>query len=163
MRIGIVTQSYYPRYGGVTEHVHNTAVELRRRGHEVTIVTGRIRDRREGAPVVPVERIGTSVLVPFNQAFVDLTVGFGLRRRMRRLLRTLDLDLVHVHNPDAPTLPLLAIEESRCARIGTFHRTGGRTFLQDRLFLAAYCLCISTARVKDAAFRWICRTRNFAL
>jgi len=25
--IGIVTQSYYPRYGGVTEHVHATATE----------------------------------------------------------------------------------------------------------------------------------------
>ena len=30
MKIGIVSQSYYPRYGGVTEHVHHTAVELRK-------------------------------------------------------------------------------------------------------------------------------------
>ena len=44
MRIGIVTQSYYPRYGGVTENAHNTAVELRRRGHEVTIITSRFRE-----------------------------------------------------------------------------------------------------------------------
>ena len=131
MRVGIVSQSYYPRYGGVTEHVHNTAAELRRRGHDVTIITGRFPDRRETDPGAGVERVGTNVLVPFNRAFVDLTVGFGLRRRMRRLLRAYDFDLVHVHNPTAPTLPLLAVEEARCAKVGTFHSTAGRTFLQD--------------------------------
>ena len=131
MKIGIVSQSYYPRYGGVTEHVHNTAVELGRRGHDVTIVTGRFRDRREAAPATRVERVGTNVLVPFNQAFVDLTVGIGLRSRMRRVLRAGAFDLVHVHNPNTPTLPLLAVEEARCATIGTFHSTGGRSFLQD--------------------------------
>ena len=131
MRIGIVTQSYYPRYGGVTEHVHNTALELRRRGHEVTIITGRFRDRREAEPALGVERVGANVLVPFNQAFVDLTVGFGLRRRMRRLLRAGRFDFLHIHNPNTPTLPLLAIEESCCATVGTFHSTGGRSFLQD--------------------------------
>ena len=43
MRIGIVSQAYYPRYGGVTEHVHHTAVELRRRGHQVCVITSRFR------------------------------------------------------------------------------------------------------------------------
>jgi phosphatidylinositol alpha-mannosyltransferase len=131
VRIGIVSQSYYPRYGGVTEHVHNTAIELGRRGHDVTIITGGFRDRRETASATRVERLGTNVLVPFNQAFVDLTVGFGLRSRMRRLLRAGAFDLLHVHNPNTPTLPLLAVEEARCATIGTFHSTGGRSFLQD--------------------------------
>ena len=41
MKLALVTQSYYPRYGGVTEHVAHTARELRARGHEVTVVTGR--------------------------------------------------------------------------------------------------------------------------
>jgi len=131
VRIGIVTQSYYPRYGGVTEHVHNTAVELRHRGHDVTIITGCFRDRRETEPMAGVERVGSNVLVPFNRAFVDLTVGFGLRGRLRRLLRTGRFDVLHIHNPNAPTLPLLAIEESCCATVGTFHSGGGRSFLQD--------------------------------
>ena len=48
MKIGIVSQSYYPRYGGVTEHVHHTALELRRRGHEVTIITSKFRDGEPG-------------------------------------------------------------------------------------------------------------------
>ena len=130
MRIGIVTQSYYPRFGGVTEHVHHTAAELRRRGHAVTIITGRIGERSVAAPP-GVERIGFNVLIPFNRAFVDLTIGFGLRRGMRRLLRAGRFDLLHIHNPSAPTLPLLALEEARCATVGTFHSTIGRGFLLD--------------------------------
>jgi len=131
VKIGIVTQSYYPRFGGVTEHVHHTALELRRRGHGVTIITGRFRGQREDGPPAGVVRLGANVLVPFNRAFVDLTIGFGLRGRMRRLLRQGKFDLLHIHNPNAPTLPLLALEETRCATVGTFHSTSGRSFLQD--------------------------------
>ncbi len=131
MRIGIVSQSYYPRYGGVTEHVHNSAVELRRRGHEVTIVTSRFRGAVENDRAAGIERVGHNVLVPFNRAFVDLTVGFGLRRGLRRLLRSHDFDVVHVHCPTAPTLPLFAVQESRGVTVGTFHSTAGRSVLQD--------------------------------
>jgi phosphatidylinositol alpha-mannosyltransferase len=73
VRIGIVSQSYYPRYGGVTEHVHHTAVELRRRGHQVTIITSRFR-RGEAPSDCEVERIGYNLLIPFNGAFVDLSL-----------------------------------------------------------------------------------------
>jgi len=131
VRIGIVSQSYYPRYGGVTEHVHNCALELRRRGHEVTIVTGRFPGARESDSGAGIERIGRNVLVPFNRAFVDVTVGLGLRRQMRRLLAAYDFDVVHVHNPHAPTLPLFALQESRGVTVGTFHGTIGRSALQE--------------------------------
>ncbi len=130
MKIGIVSQSYYPRYGGVTEHVHALAVELRRRGHEVTILTSRFRSgetgEREG-----VRRIGYNILVPFNRAFVDFTIGWGLKGQLKRAIRELDLDVVHVHCPTAPTLPVMAIAVSDRPTVGTFHSTGGRTALQD--------------------------------
>ena len=35
MRIAVVTQPYYPQAGGVSEHVHHTAHEFRKLGHEV--------------------------------------------------------------------------------------------------------------------------------
>jgi phosphatidylinositol alpha-mannosyltransferase len=131
MRIGIVSQSYYPRYGGVTEHVHNSAVELRRRGHEVTIITGRYRGARQSDRAAGVERIGHNIIVPVNRAFVDLTVGFDLRRQMRRLLLAYDFDVLHIHCPQAPTLPLIATQESRGVTVGTFHTTSGRSVLHD--------------------------------
>jgi len=129
LKIGIVSQSYYPRYGGVTEHVHHTAVELRRRGHDVTIITSRFRDGEAGIPGV--ERIGHNLLIPFNRAFVDFTVGWNLPRAMGRILQQKDFDVVHVHCPTSPSLPLIAIEQSPCPVVGTFHMTAGRSTLMD--------------------------------
>ncbi len=124
MKIGIVSQSYYPRYGGVTEHVHHTAVELRRRGHQVTIITSHFR--RGEAPSDPeVERIGYNLLIPFNGAFVDLAVGIRLRSQLRGLLKRHAFDVLHTHAPLVPTLPLIAIETAECPQVGTFHTTSG--------------------------------------
>ncbi len=124
MRIGIVSQSYYPRYGGVTEHVHHTAIELRRRGHQVTIITSHFR--RGEAPSDPeVERIGYNLLIPFNGAFVDLAVGIRLRSQLRGLLKRHDFDILHTHAPLVPTLPLIAVETAECPQVGTFHTTSG--------------------------------------
>lgn len=130
MKIGIVSQSYYPRYGGVTEHVHHTAVELRKRGHDVTIITSHFR-RGEAASVPGVERIGYNLLIPFNGAFVDLAVGFRLRSQIRGLLRRYDFDLLHTHAPLVPTLPLLAVETAECPQVGTFHTTSGPSRMLD--------------------------------
>lgn len=130
MRIGIVSQSYYPRYGGVTEHVHALAVELRRRGHQVTILTSRFR-KGETGETNGVRRIGYNILVPFNRAFVDFTIGWGLKGQLKRAIRELDLEVVHVHCPSAPTLPVFAVAVSDRPTVGTFHSTGGRTAMQD--------------------------------
>jgi phosphatidylinositol alpha-mannosyltransferase len=123
VRIGIVTQSYYPRYGGVTEHVHSKAVELRRRGHDVTVITSHFR-RGENGTAAGVERVGYNILIPFNGAFVDLAVGMRLRGQLRKLLAHYDFDVVHTHAPLVPTLPMMAVLEATCPQVGTFHMTG---------------------------------------
>jgi phosphatidylinositol alpha-mannosyltransferase len=130
VKIGIVSQSYYPRYGGVTEHVHHTASELRRRGHDVHVITSRFRTG-ETPDTNGVVRVGYNVLVPFNRAFVDLTIGVRLRHALRAIFKAHDFDLVHVHCPTAPTLPLFTLQTAPCPLVGTFHTTGGRNFLQD--------------------------------
>ena len=125
MRIVVVSQSYYPRPGGVTEHVHHAAEELRRRGHDVTILTTNFangaqpRIGREEQTV----RVGRNVLVPINGAWVNMTIGHNLVSQVRDVLRSIDPDIVHTHCPLAPTLPLVALNAApRGSRIvGTFH------------------------------------------
>jgi phosphatidyl-myo-inositol alpha-mannosyltransferase len=131
VRIGIVSQSYYPRFGGVTEHVHNTAVELARRGHEVTIVTSRFRGEPPRQHRIGLERVGYNVLIPFNRAFVDFTIGFRLKRELRKLFERHAFDILHTHCPISPTLPILAIQAATCPQVATFHSTGGAGVLQD--------------------------------
>jgi phosphatidylinositol alpha-mannosyltransferase len=130
VKIAIVSQSYYPRYGGVTEHVHHTAVELRKRGHDVKIVTSHFRSG-ESNHTAGVERVGYNLLIPFNKAFVDVTVGLRLRGRLRDLYREHDFDLVHVHQPTSPSLPIIAVQAASCPVVGTFHTTAGRSMMQD--------------------------------
>jgi phosphatidylinositol alpha-mannosyltransferase len=122
MRIGIVTQSYYPRFGGVTEHVHATATELVRRGHDVRVITARFKDELNAG--LQVERIGRNVLIPYNRAYVDYTVGWNLKAQLKALFRRHAFDLIHTHCPAAPSLPLLAVAAAECPQVGTFHMTG---------------------------------------
>src|SRR6267142_5494484 len=63
LRIGLVTEYYYPHLGGICEHVHFFAREARRRGHHVDIITSNI----PGAEPQPnVIRLGRSQSVYAN-------------------------------------------------------------------------------------------------
>ena len=133
MKVGIVSQSYYPRPGGVTEVVHYTAKVLRERGHDVTIITTRYggteRDERG------VIRIGRNVLVPMNGAWVNMTVGAGLRDRLRRIFEREAFDVIHTHCPLVPTLPLMTFSAVSPGQklVGTFHAAAEKN-LPYRLF-----------------------------
>ncbi|HET9425533.1 MAG TPA: glycosyltransferase family 4 protein, partial [Gemmatimonadaceae bacterium] len=118
LRIGIVTEYYYPHLGGICEHVHFFAREARLRGHHVDIITSNL----PGAATEPhVIRIGRSQPVYMNQSQARITIGRDIRGQMRRVLRQGRYDIVHVHSPLTPVLPLLAIEEAVCPVVGTFH------------------------------------------
>ena len=121
MKIGIVTQSYYPKPGGVTEVVHHTAVALRRLGHEVTIITTRYDLHATKEPGVI--RIGRNILFPANGAWTNVTAGRALRHRLEEIFRRKRFDIIQTHCPLVPTLPLLTLfADSAGARIiGTFH------------------------------------------
>lgn len=162
MRIVLVSQSYYPHPGGVTEHVHHSAIELRRLGHEVTIVTAGFG--REGDATPGVVRIGRNTLVPFNGAWVNVTVGLRLGRRLSGVFEELEPDVIHAHCPLAPTLPLLALLKApkSCRVIGTFHEAAARNFVywscKDMLKRAARRLDVRVAvshAAVDLARRYI--------
>ena len=148
LRIALVTEYYYPHLGGVCEHVHFFAREARRRGHHVDIITSNL----PGAEPQPhVIRLGRSQPVYANGSQARVTIGLGLRRRMRKVLRRGRYDIVHVHSPLTPILPLLAIEESEVPVVGTFHtyfdQSRGYSLLNDffqrRLEQLAAAICVS--------------------
>jgi len=148
LRIALVTEYYYPHLGGICEHVHYFAREARGYGHHVDIITSAI----PGAEPMPhVVRIGRSQSVYANGSQARITVGMGLRARMRKALRRGRYDIVHVHSPLTPVLPLLAIEEADCPVVGTFHTyfdrsigyTLGRRFFQRRLDSLAAAIAVS--------------------
>jgi phosphatidylinositol alpha-mannosyltransferase len=118
LRIALVTEYYYPHLGGVCEHVHYFAREARRRGHHVDIITSNLRGAEPAPHVI---RVGRSVPVFCNGSLARITVGLRLRHELRNTLRNGGYDLVHVHAPLSPTLPMMAIEEAEVPVVGTLH------------------------------------------
>jgi phosphatidyl-myo-inositol alpha-mannosyltransferase len=142
MRIGIVTEYYYPTLGGIQEHVHHFARAARRVGHDVRILTPVVRDNlasQTGARSAEavrradhedgVIRIGVSVPVLSGGSIARTSTGSGLATRMREVIRAEKFDVVHVHSPLMPTLPLLALRSSHAVNVGTFHSAFDRSLL----------------------------------
>lgn len=126
LRIGILSQAYHPAVGGVTEHVDQSAHALRARGHEVAVITAHYSERAYGPSHpngYPVHRIGHNLAVPYNGAENNMTVGFGLRGKLEALLERERFDLLHLHCPVSPVLPLLALRVAKQPVVGTFHST----------------------------------------
>ncbi len=142
MRIAIVSDYYYPLLGGITEHVHGQANELTRRGHEVTVVTGNVL---RPPPIVDGE-IHPEADVPFEIVRVGAVLpGYGnasqtyhvidplLRRRLRKIFSDRKVDVVHVHAPYSPILPMVGVlaAPKSAVTVGTFHSVFPRTLLFD--------------------------------
>jgi phosphatidylinositol alpha-mannosyltransferase len=138
MRIGIVTEYYYPLLGGISENVHNTRRQLEKQGHEVRIITSAHGGSRPGPDAGGagtergVIRIGRSVPIYSNGSFAHLTLGLGLKGRLRSILEEERFDLLHLHSPLVPTLPLMALHGSGTPLVGTFH-----TYFESSLICSA--------------------------
>ncbi|HVY37518.1 MAG TPA: glycosyltransferase family 4 protein [Polyangia bacterium] len=143
MKIGIVTEYYYPTLGGIQEHVHHFAQAARRLGHDVRIVTPAVSDTLasvQGGPAAAgrdrdhgVIRLGRSIPVFSGGSIARVSTGPGLTVAVREILRSEQFDVVHLHSPLMPTLPLLFLRQSSAVTVGTFHSVVGRSFLYGAL------------------------------
>lgn len=119
MKIGIVTQAYYPVLGGVTEHVWHVAKELERRGHNVTIITGGTKQPDDRG--LRVLRHGWQWPLTMNGANMHVTWGWKLGRMLQKIEERERFDVVHIQSPLDPGLPLIASKTMRTPKVGTHH------------------------------------------
>ncbi|MBU0707598.1 glycosyltransferase family 4 protein [Patescibacteria group bacterium] len=121
MKVAIVSQAYFPIHGGVSEHVHHTALELEKLDHEVTIITANFNKNDKKYDNHMVRRVGFDLTLPSNGAFCNVTIGTKLPEQLRAIEKEKQFDIIHIHSPIDPVLPLVANQVLQAPKVGTFH------------------------------------------
>ncbi len=118
MRIGMVCPYSFDVPGGVQSHVLQLAEVMRARGHEVSVL----------APVSPqaslpdyVVSAGKAVPIPYNRSVARLRFGPATHRKVKKWLAEGDFDVLHLHEPNAPSLSMLALNIAEGPIVATFH------------------------------------------
>lgn len=75
------------------------------------------------APRIPVVSLGASLPVRLNGSVANLGLPMDVMSRLEKLLVGTGFDLLHVHEPLAPSLSFTALREARSPVVGTFHLT----------------------------------------
>jgi hypothetical protein len=124
----------------VNAHVRAVTEELARRGHRVLVLAPsrsqeRVRESRKelraarGAPMLEGTAAGAPKVIAVGEV-LDVPAGANRRapalpidvaRTIEELLSTVPLDVVHVHEPFAPSTSNAALRHSRALNVGSFH------------------------------------------
>ena len=124
LRIGIVCPYSFDVPGGVQAHIRDLAEALISLGHEVSVLTP--ADDETALPPYVVAA-GRAVPVPYNGSVARVALGPLSAARVRRWLRNGHFDILHVHEPFAPSLSFLACLAARGPLVATFHTATERS------------------------------------
>jgi phosphatidyl-myo-inositol alpha-mannosyltransferase len=124
MRIGIVCPYSWDIPGGVQAHVRDLAEALIGLGHRVSVLAPGDEDS-----VLPpyVVAAGRAVPIRYNGSVARVQLGPVSAARVRRWLRDGHFDVLHIHEPIAPSLSFLALVLARGPIVVTFHTSTQRS------------------------------------
>lgn len=132
MKIAMVSPYDFAWPGGVNSHVVQLSAELRSRGHDIFVIAPHspskspavvdLHDRQ----FIP---MGRSVPLSAGGSTARVTFDWWLYPKVRALMGREGFDIVHLHEPLAPLLPLMVLQHSRSVNVGTFHAYSDRRHL----------------------------------
>ena len=118
MRIGMVCPYSFDVPGGVQSHVLQLAEVMRSRGHDVSVLA----PASVGSDVPDyVVSGGKAVPIPYNGSVARLRFGPATHRKVKKWLADGDFDVLHLHEPNAPSLSMLALMIAEGPIVATFH------------------------------------------
>lgn len=140
MKVGIVVPFSWSYLGGVGEHAEGQAEALEQLGVDARVIIGDDPPRtlsRLFHPDAPrsdersrrILAIGSTVTVPANDSRAHIVISPQGVLRLRSLLRRERFDVVHVHEPLTPALCIGALAWADCPVVGTWHATGGSSWV----------------------------------
>ncbi|WP_292701832.1 glycosyltransferase family 4 protein [Microbacterium sp. 69-10] len=120
MRIAFIVNNYPPRVGGVELHVRNLARGLIAQGHRVLVVTLSDRPGRADDDGIDVVRLREHFRIGDILGFPSA----GATRRVARLLKELDIDVVSIHTRFFP-MSWVGLRAARRASLPVIHTEHG--------------------------------------
>jgi hypothetical protein len=124
VRVCLVTPFAWSQPHDVNDHVRGVADQLRRRGHEVTVVAPSTKaadllaGRRALAAGQRPEVIAVGAAIPVSRRS-QLGVPVGVQANLRQAL-ALGFDVVHGFEPGLPSLSYLALRDADALTVATF-------------------------------------------
>jgi phosphatidyl-myo-inositol alpha-mannosyltransferase len=125
-RVALVSPYDFVANGGVTEHVRQLARHLRQHNIEVTIIAPSSRSDHDEPSLIS---LGPVMTVPINGSVARTTLSPVLIEEVAALLARRPFDVIHLHEPLAPMLPISVLYASSSPNVGTFHASGERSFM----------------------------------
>jgi phosphatidylinositol alpha-mannosyltransferase len=139
LKVALVSPYDWLTPGGVNRHIAQLAQELRAHGHEALILAPASAEVREPGVLA----LGRPLPVPASGSTARIALSPRVGLRVKRVLREQRFDVVHVHEPLMPALPIQVLRHSRAANprvvnVGTFHARkdgGNRLYAYGRRLL----------------------------
>lgn len=161
MKIGLVCPYNIARGGGVKEHVFACQAELRKRGHDVYVITPRPQDY-EDDPGKHIIFVGGST--DFNSPLhTTVQVSAGVNETIDKMLAEHNFDILHFHEPWVPMLSAQILSRSKSVNIGTFHAKLPETMMTRTMIKVVTPYTKSVLKyidaftaVSDAAAEYLC-------
>jgi phosphatidylinositol alpha-mannosyltransferase len=147
MKIALISPYDYLSLGGVTKHISALCDCFRRLGHKVKIITA-CSSREGDMPDHVLKVSGFIASVPFSGSVARISLAPSIYRRVKRLLRQEQFDVIHVHEPMIPALPLAVLCHCkvvpRAVIVGTFHayRESSAGYKYGRLVFGRFIQCL---------------------
>jgi phosphatidylinositol alpha-mannosyltransferase len=120
VKIALVSPYDWAVPGGVNSHCAQLRDQFVARGHQVKIAAPASRPVSD-PDVITIGRRPVSLPVSGSLARVSLSLTLG--PPVRRVLAEERFDIVHVHEPFMPVLPIHFLRYSEAVNVGTFHAT----------------------------------------
>ena len=138
MKIALVSPYDLAVSSGVNQHVIRLAENFRQAGHEVRIIGPSSDDAAPLPPGTIVMGRPRSIPASGSVARIAMYVRSG---RVKEVLAQERFDVVHVHEPLMPMLPITFLRFSDAVNVGTFHAAkegGNRLYSYTRRILRRY-------------------------
>ncbi|MSQ09480.1 MAG: glycosyltransferase family 1 protein [Dehalococcoidia bacterium] len=126
MKIALVSPYDYAYPGGVANHIRHLHEHFTEAGHDVRVITPSSLPE-EGLDSRQVIVCGRPFSVPANGSIARIALSLRLSKRVKQVLADEQFDVIHLHEPLVPTLPITVLRFSTATNVATFHAAHDRS------------------------------------